>query len=212
MFNKLTLFALFFCLNAFGSINAHWESISEKDGVSVFKTEVPGTKVVGFRGETTIYASAEKVMNVLLDNDHRKEWVDRLKESKVLEQVGPFEYVIYQEFALPWPLKNRDFIYRGKAERDKDGRVILTLRSEELKNAPKTTGVRAELKESRYIITPIGKFKCKLEVEILSDPKGSIPVWLVNLIQKSWPAKTLGAIKTQVEKSFVSEVALPEKI
>ncbi len=212
MFKKLALFALFFCLNALGSINPNWESISEKDGISVYKTEVPGTKVVGFRGETTIYASAEKVMNVLLDNDHRKDWVDRLKESTVLEEVGPFEYVIYQEFALPWPMKNRDFVYRGKAEREKNGRVILTLRSEEFKSAPKTTGVRAELKESRYIITPVGKFKCKLEVEILSDPKGSIPIWLVNLIQKSWPAKTLGAIKSQVEKPFVSEVALPEKI
>jgi hypothetical protein len=127
-----------------------------------------------------------------------------------LEQVGPFEYVIYQEFHLPWPMKNRDFVYRGKAIRENDGRVVLTLRSEEHKDAPKTAGVRAELKESRYIITPIGKFKSKLEVEILSDPKGGIPVWLVNLIQKSWPEKTLGAIKAQVEKPFVTESALPK--
>ncbi len=212
MAKKLIFLTLFLSINSLASISPNWTPIGEKNGISVYKTEVPGTKVVGFRGETTIYASAEKVMNILLDNDHRKDWVDRLKETKILEQIGPFEYVIYQEFKLPWPLKNRDFVYRGKAERDKDGRVILTLKSEDHKNAPHTKGVRAELKESRYIITPIGKFKSKLEVEILSDPKGSIPVWLVNLIQKSWPEKTLNAIKVQVEKPFVIESALPNKI
>lgn len=209
---RVIFITLFLGLNAYASIDPKWMPIEEKGGISVYKTEVAGTKVVGFRGETTVYASAEKVMHVLLDNEHRKDWVDRLNVTKVLEQKGPFEYVIYQEFNLPWPMKNRDFVYRGKAVRDPEGKVILTLKSEEHKDAPKTTGVRAELKESKYTITPIGKFKCKLEVEILSDPKGGIPVWLVNLIQKSWPAKTLGAIKAQVEKPFVAEVALPEKI
>ena len=209
---RIALFVLIFTLDSFASIGPNWMPIDEKDGVSTYKTEIPGTKVVGFRGQTTVYASAEKVMGVLLDNDHRKDWVDRLNVSKVIEQKNPYEYVIYQEFHLPWPLKNRDFVYRGKAERAPDGRVILTLRSEENKNAPKTTGVRADLKESKYIITPIGKFKCKVEVEILSNPKGAIPTWLVNLIQKSWPSKTLGSIKAQVEKPFVTEVALPAKI
>lgn len=209
---RITLLTLFFCLNSYASINPKWMPIEDKDGIAVYKTEVSGTKVVGFRGETTVYASAEKVMHVLLDNDHRKDWVDRLKVSKVLEQTGPFEYVIYQEFNLPWPMKNRDFVYRGRAVRDSEGRVVLTLRSEEHKDAPKSAGVRAELKESKYIITPIGKYKCKLEVEILSDPKGAIPSWLVNLIQKNWPSKTLSSIKNQVEKSFVAEVSLPEKI
>jgi len=209
---RILVMALFFGLNAYASIGPNWMPLGEQNGISAYKTEVPGTKVVGFRGETMVYASAEKVMHVLLDNDHRKDWVDRLSVSKVLEQTSPFEYVIYQEFNLPWPMKNRDFVYRGKAERDEQGRVILTLKSEEYKNAPKTTGVRAELKESRYIITPIGKFKSKLEVEILSDPKGGIPSWLVNLIQKNWPTKTLSAIKAQVEKSFVAEAPLPTKI
>lgn len=209
---RIALLSLLIAFNSYASMDPKWMPLGEKGGIAVYKTEVPGTKVVGFRGETTVYASAEKVMHVLLDNDHRKDWVDRLRVSNVLEQKGPFEYVIYQEFNLPWPMKNRDFVYRGKAIRDAQGRVILTLKSEEHKDAPKSKGVRAELKESKYIITPIGKYKCKLEVEILSDPKGAIPSWLVNLIQQNWPTKTLSAIKAQVEKSFVAEVSLPEKI
>ena len=130
---RVILITLFLGLNAYASIDPKWMPLGESNGISVYKTEVPGTKVVGFRGETMVYASAEKVMHVLLDNDHRKDWVDRLSVSKVLEQKNPFEYVIYQEFNLPWPMKNRDFVYRGKAVRDEQGRVILTLKSEENK-------------------------------------------------------------------------------
>lgn len=197
-----------FALNSYAS-TPEWKVVSDKGGVLVKKATVPGTKIVGFRGETSIYASAEKIMHVLIDNDHRKDWVARLKTSTVLETVGPFEYVIYQEFKLPWPMKNRDFVYRGKATRSEDGRVILELISENHPKGPKTTGVRAELINSKYIITPIGKFKSKVEVEIFSNPKGLIPAWLVNVIQKSWPHKTLSAIKTQVEKKYVMEYPLP---
>jgi len=188
---------------------ADWKQVSSSNGIVVSKLKVPGTKIVGFRGETSIYASAEKLMHILIDNNHRKDWVDRLKTSNVLETIGPYEYIIYQEFKLPWPLKNRDFVYRGKATRKKDGRVVLVMKSEVHPNAPKTVGVRAELVNSRYTITPIGKFKSKLEVEIMSDPKGAIPKWLVNIIQKKWPHKTLMAIKSQVERKYVKEHPLP---
>jgi len=202
----LSIAMLFMFTNGFA---ADWIQVSDKNGIVVYKAKIDGTKIVGFRGETSIYASAEKLMHVLVDNNHRKDWVDRLKTSTVLETVGPYEYVIYQEFKLPWPLKNRDFVYRGKATRMKDGRVVLVMKSEAHPKAPKTVGVRAELINSRYTITPIGKYKSKLEVEIMSDPKGAIPKWLVNLIQKKWPHKTLMAIKTQVEKTYVKEHPLP---
>jgi len=205
----LSIALLFVFTNSFAN---NWKKISEKNGITVSKAKVPGSKLVGFRGKTSIYASAEKIMHVLVDNNHRKDWVDRLKTSNVLEKVGPYEYVIYQEFKLPWPMANRDFVYRGKATRLPDGRVVLEMKSEEHPKAPKTVGVRAEIINSRYTITPIGKFKSKLEVEIFSNPKGKIPLWLVNLIQKSWPNKTLLAIKSQVEKTYVKDHPLPPMI
>ncbi|MFI5389926.1 MAG: hypothetical protein ACHQYQ_01090, partial [Bacteriovoracales bacterium] len=78
--------------------------------------------------------------------------------------------------------------------------------------APKTTGVRGELIESKYVLTPMGPSKTKLEVEIVCDPKGMIPTWLVNLIQKSWPRKTITALMKQLEKPDVASFILPEKI
>jgi hypothetical protein len=36
-----------------------------------------------------------------------------------------------------------------------------------------------------------GTNKTTLEVEVHTDPKGMLPSWLVNIIQKKWPSKTL---------------------
>ena len=41
------------------------------------------------------------------------------------------------------------------------------------------------------------------------SPKGWLPTWLVNLIQKSWPLKTLNGIRNIVGKDFVGEMKLP---
>jgi hypothetical protein len=209
----LLCFTIFFLAFFSQAKSANWKQISQKNGITVFKSKVVDSKIQGFRGETYIYSPVGKILHLLINNESRKKWVDRLKTSKIIQTITPFEYILHQEFQLPWPIKNRDFVYNAKAQRNSDGKVILTMKST---NTPKVPGpkgvVRAELINSRYIITPLGKYKSKLEVEIFSDPKGIIPKWLVNIIQKSWPVKTLMAIKLEVEKDYVKNHILPPLI
>lgn len=186
-----------------------WEKIDDEDGIRVFRKEVAGSSVVAFRGEATIAAPIEKVLWVLGDNTHRTEWVDRLEKSVVLEKKGAYEYVVYQHFSLPFPASDRDYVYRGKATRDKSGVVTLLLESVTHPKAPATVGVRANLIKSRYLLTPKGKDSTFVVVEIHTDPKGSIPSWLVNLVQESWPRKTMSGLKEHVKKSFVGRTELP---
>ena len=77
-----------------------WEKISEKKGISVYKTEIPNSPLVGFKGETIFDASAEKVYGVLIDEEHAREWVDDLRVSKVLESNEPYDAIVYEEYSL----------------------------------------------------------------------------------------------------------------
>jgi hypothetical protein len=45
-----------------------------------------------------------------------------------------------------------------------------------------------------------GKTKTKLTVEVHTDPKGMLPSWLVNAIQKGWPSKTLNGLVKRARK------------
>ena len=107
-------------------------------------------------------------------------------------------------------MSNRDYVYRGRAILKPDGKVVLELGSIKHPKAPKTIGVRAHLINSRYVLAPVeGGAKTKVRVEIHTDPKGLLPSWIVNLIQKKWPIKTLNGIRRQVKKPYVKTYPLP---
>jgi hypothetical protein len=187
----------------------NWEKIQEKDGISVFQMEIPGTDNVAFRGEMMMNVPIEKIFSALSDESHLKDWVDHLKTSKVLEIVNEYEAVIYQEISIPWPFKNRDFVFRVKAFRNGENKVFIVFKSEVHPNAPPSVGVRGEIIEGSYTLTPIDKSLCKLELEIISDPKGAIPKWLVHLFQKNWPYVTLTSLLKVVEKPYIKDITLP---
>lgn len=188
---------------------AGWEKIGDEDGITVFKKEMPGTPLHAFRGTAIINAPMEKVLWVLADNTHRTEWVDRLKKSVILERKSKYEFVVYQHFGSPPLVSDRDFVYRARAYSKKDGTAVLDIESVEHPKAPPTVGVRGELKFSSYRFERRGEDKTYVDVIVALDPKGALPGWVVNLVQKSWPYNTLSSLRKQVQKPFVERLEVP---
>ncbi|MBN1612424.1 MAG: hypothetical protein JW940_37685 [Polyangiaceae bacterium] len=185
-----------------------WEKIDEDDGIRVFRKEVPGSPLVAFRGEGMVHSPIEKILWVIADDVHRAEWTDRLEKSRVLEQRSQSESVIYQHYSMPFPVSDRDYVYYGRATRNRAGGVTIDLRSVTHPKAPPTVGVRAKLMFGRYVLLPKGPSATYVVVEMHTDPMGSIPSWLVNLVQKSWPMNTIQGLRSQVNKPFVGRVEL----
>jgi len=184
----------------------NWEEIDDSDGIKVFKKDIPGSDLVAFKGSAIINASAQKVLWVLTDPHHRTDWVDRLMKNVELETISELEKILYQSFKMPFIISNRDFVYKSTLRKDKKtGNYHLHMRSVKHPNAPETIGVRAELINSYYFVEPLKNGQSRIVVEIQSDPKGWLPTWLVNLVQKSWPYKTLKGLRNQVKKKFVKE-------
>lgn len=188
---------------------AGWEKIGEEDGIKVYRKDMPGTSLHAFRGTAVIHAPMEKLMWLLGDNDHRTDWVDRLKKSVVLERENDYDYIIYQHFGSPPIVSDRDFVYRARAYSKKNGNAVLEIESVKHPKAPATVGVRGELKFSSYELKPLGKNKTFVDVSIAMDPKGALPKWVVNLVQKSWPYNTLTAMRKEVKKPFVGRLEAP---
>ena len=209
LLSGLSLFSFTGILTApLRALAGSWEEISNSHGIRVLRKEMPGTPLYAFRGTAMVDAPMEKVMWVLADEQHRKEWVDRLEKSIVLESHGPYDSVLYQHFKAPAIVSDRDFVYRARAHSLANGTAVLKIASVKHPKAPPTVGVRAELKETSYILKPHGE-KTLVEVNIQTDPKGALPNWLVNMITKTWPRNTLTALRKQVRKPFVGRLAAP---
>jgi hypothetical protein len=193
-----------------GSAHADgWEKVDFENGIQSSRKSVKGSKIVAFKGETVINASVERILWVLTNNRYRTEWVDRLKVSQVLERFTPYESIIYQVFKLPFPISNRDYVYRAKVTRHGEAGAKVNIKSVFHKKAPQPAGVRAHLSRCEYVLEPRGAKQTFVRVEVHTDPRGWLPSWLVNLIQKSWPIKTLGGIKRMVNKAYAKDVPLP---
>jgi hypothetical protein len=179
-----------------------WKLVKKNDSLELYERDVPGSDVIAFRGEGVLDAPIAKVASVLLDDPHATEWVDSLEESKVLRKINSNEFIEYNHFGTPFIMKDRDFVTDVKIEVDPKARTVaMRYKSVDDASSPQTSYVRGALLDSLFLMTSLedGK-KTSLRAEIHCDPKGSVPKWIVNMFQRSWPADTFEGIRKQLKK------------
>jgi len=175
-----------------------WKLIADEDGIQSYEKIKSNSGLVAFRGEILIPAPLKKVATILSTEALEKEWVDSYVESKIISQKNEYEHIEYDQTKVPWPFQNRDFVFNviGKVNVSPPTMLIL-MKSVVDPAAPPISGiVRGEIVHSYYYLKEmLGTHATKMVVEMEVDPKGAIPMWLVNLSQKGWPHNTLAAIK-----------------
>lgn len=184
-----------------------WEFLNETDGVKVYRKSYADSAVKGVGGETVIDAPLSKLLWVLMDHSHKKEWIDRFKEARTIEEVSPLVHIQYASFAMPFPITDREFVYRYEFKVDPvlNG-VVVDVKSVDTPKepTPRDGNVRGEIVSGKYVLIPDGN-KTRVKAEYLADPKGALPTWVVNLVQKKWPLRTLVGLREQVKKPFVQD-------
>jgi hypothetical protein len=199
---KIFIIGLLLSANLFAyELEGKWKEINRQDGITVWSAEVKGRSIVAFKGNVDINASIQTIASILADSSRKHLWIAKLKSIKTLERPTPFSAVEHYEIQTPWFLSNRDFVYRADMKLSKDKQqIFVTVKSITHKKQPPVDGiVRAEVVEGKYILTKIAKKRTNVVVQMLADPKGSIPKWVVNIYQKSWPYLTLKKIKELAE-------------
>jgi hypothetical protein len=185
-----------------------WQFNSESDGVKVYRKDIPGSPFVGFKGVKVVPANIYKVGEILLDEDPvvKKRWIDRMTDFRMIERKSPTLGITYSAYDLPWPLEDRDYVIESELVIDNaNNQIVLKLKSVEHPKSPKTVGVRAVIMHSMYKLVPLPNGQTEVSVEILTDPKGDLPPWLVNLIQRGWPANTLVRLEAEAIKPGTKE-------
>ena len=186
-----------------------WESVGEIDGVKVWKKSVEGSGLLAFRGEVTADVSVGQIMAVFTNPKKRKDWVARFRDSKNLE-TGPGFAEYWIAFNAPFPVSNRDYVLRSEGFPDPDARVYVSkIKSITRKDTPEhDCCVRADVTRTYYRFEALRgeKPRVKMTVEVHMDPQGMLPNWLINMIQKKWPADTLNGLVREAKKAKLTGV------
>jgi hypothetical protein len=178
-----------------------WEPIRSEAGIQVSRKVVAGSPFVAFRGEGDVQAPLLAVADVLVDVPHENQWLDSVREARVLRKVSETEYIMYSHLGTPPPLTDREFVADVSLTID-PSRQGLTVQMHSVDDgaAPRTGYVRALLTESSFTLHQNPDGSTHVTAEIHCDPKGNLAGWVVNFFQRNWGVNTLKSLRRQVAK------------
>ncbi len=187
-----------------------WEKLGTVDGVDLARKSIPGTRLFAVRGIGEIEAPISRVAAVIYDHRRWGEWVRSMLDAQLLKQISPTEKLVYQAFKMPLWVSDRDTVYRFSMFW-RDGALVFEGFDASHADAPKSVGVRSKLIIGRWTLRMLDSGHTHLTVEVLMDPGGHLPTWLVNMVQRDYPADTLNQVRQQVRKPGVVGLRLPPK-
>jgi hypothetical protein len=190
------------------SSSGEWELFDEYTGIKMFRKEVPGSPLLAYKGSGLIQAPLSKLATVIEDTPRKPQWMTRIKTAEVIKEISPYERIEYVHLKLPWPLKDRDFLYRTKIEFFQETQKV-TFFFESVEHPARPVypdRVRAHVYYGNFSLIAVeqGK-KAMVEADAHADPKGLVPAWAVNLYQKRLPRESIEGLMRQVVKPWINE-------
>ena len=182
-----------------------WELVSNKGGVESARKTIPNSPLFAFRGRMLTDIPLAKLSSLLLDDKKGPEWVDLMNISYNIERKDEYTKIIRQGYDLPWPISDRDYVMKQVAHFDKENKTFtLSFSSSEHPKAPiYSCCIRAQTYRTYWKLRVLDNGRTQAEVEVYTDPKGSLPAWLINLIQQDWPYNTLTGLIKRVTKGDI---------
>jgi len=199
----IRIFLLFFsCLiisKAFSQSN--WKLTKNKDGIQVYQRDAKNSNFKNIKVECTLEGNFEKLIAIINNVSHYKDWVYNNKATSLLKRVNGYEFYYYTETFLPWPLDNRDAVMHTKITKDSGNRV-LRINSVAVPNyiAKKGDKVRITRSDINWNVTKISSNNIRIVYTFETDPGGNVPAWLVNSLADKGPFesfKKLGELLKQ---------------
>jgi START domain len=191
------------------SAQSDWKLRTEKEGIKIYTSAVPDSKVKAVKVEADFNATASQMVALVMDVKNSTDWVYHLKSAMLIKQVSPSELYYYSEVNLPWPVANRDFVAHLMVTQNPDTKVVTI-------DGPAVQGffpikkgiVRIGDSNGKWVITPSGNDEIRVEYTIHVDPGGSLPSWLVNMFATEGPLKIFENIKSQLQKPMYKNSVL----
>jgi hypothetical protein len=200
LLNTLLVILFIPLCQVYGQQAYDWKLAKEKEGIRIYLAPEPGSSYKAYRGETTLPASPQLLLDLLSDVSYIDEWDESISEVKVLESKEGEYFRYYLVYDVPWPATDRDLCVKAVISKDKATGVIMinTISVPDL--LPEKEGlVRMEKYWQRWIITPTGDGMVHLVSEGFADPAGNIPAWIYNMVITNSPMNILRQVRNAME-------------
>lgn len=186
-----------------------WKEVRNRNGVKVYNRRIEGINFKEFMGVVEIEATLSTLLSIFNDVKNGVEWVENVDHMEDIERIDHFENYTYSYSKAPWPVKDRDAVVHNKISQNKEDKVITIIqRGVPHKRPLERKAVRVEKLQSKWIFTPTEEGRVHVSYQVLTDPGGKLPAWLINAVSVSQPYETLLGLREIAGKEYYKGIKL----
>lgn len=175
--------------------NTKWDVSYDKNGIKVYTKRINGSPIRAVRAITQVRSDLESASVAISNVDAMESWVPILGHTELLrapdKEGNSFSYLILD---LPWPLRNRDVLYKNKMYYSADKSEVYMYSNAVYDSAVKKHDkrfVRLPASESLWSLRRIDDDYVEIELIAHADPGGHIPKWFADLVVVDAPKRSL---------------------
>ena len=188
VFGFFILASLFFSLTEAWAVEYPWKLRLNQEEISVYTRKVEASSILEYKAKMIVDAKLSKLIYLFEDVEKISQWYHQCVQSKLIQSESVESQIIYFVLHLPWPVAERDCVFRQIKSLDPvSGEVSYTL-SAVSGNFPQQKGrIRALDLNSIWRFKPLKDGRTEVYFQQHSDPGGSIPSFLVNKLSVEIP-------------------------
>ncbi|HEY0030676.1 MAG TPA: START domain-containing protein [Bacteroidia bacterium] len=187
-----------------------WQLKKFENGISVYTRSLEASKFKELRAVFEIKTSLSSIIALLNDVETYPQWVYRCQASKILKKKSDQNLIRYQSILAPWPVDNRDMVVEVHTyQEDKTGIVYQKVTC--LPDYSPVIPGHVRIREFRAVwkLSPLKNGMVKVEYELLVNPGGNIPAWIINMAVVDGPYDTSLKMKDWIMKEKYQKASYP---
>jgi hypothetical protein len=180
----MALLAVITHLPALAAAPAEWQVLSHKDGLLIERRANEGSDLYEVRATTHSSLTPAAIFDTIWKQQEHPQFVPYLKRLDLLLEEGD-ERLTYEQVQVPWAA-DRDYTVRllKRVEVEEQRYEILFLTANDAGPPPTKHHIRVSSIRGRWLIGPGPNGQgATVRYEVLSDPGGYLPGWIVNQVQ-----------------------------
>jgi hypothetical protein len=185
---------------------SEWKEVSSRDGIVGYTRMTSLTEVEEVKAVGVVEALVAVIEAVIRDVEAEPQFMFKCAEAAEFNPPGltmtdDIGYV-YNRTSMPWPVNDRYVVVKSVLMVDTTTGTLYVRASEVTADFPHAPSGLVRMPILRYImiVSPLGESKSQVYYQVLADPGGRLPKFLVNLFSKSMGVDTIAGLREMVKK------------
>jgi hypothetical protein len=206
-----TIFIMAVMITVAGAVDGGWKKIGESEGIAGYARQTARSSVDEIKAVGIVNAPIAVVEAVIRDISVMPQYIFLCNEAALIntpdmKSSGDIIY-FYSLTDLPFPVSDRDSVTKAFWSVDKATGTIYC-HAENVKTAYKQDKniVRMPLSVIDCTLVSKGADKTEVTYQVLADPGGELPSFIVNMLTNDYGIKTIAGLRQMVKKDKYKNV------